>query len=46
MVEVVADKSVIGKIFKKDAKVISEHLEKLNEEQINEMEERMKEATE
>ena len=46
VVEVVAEKSVIGKLFKKDAKLINEHLEKLTEEEINELEARINEAKE
>lgn len=44
MVEIVAEKSAIGKIFKKDAKLINEYLEKLAEEEINELEAKMKAA--
>jgi glycyl-tRNA synthetase len=45
VVEVVAEKSTIGKIFKKDAKLINEYLDKLSEEKINELEAKMNAAT-
>lgn len=44
VVEITAEKSAIGKIFKKDAKLINEYLEKLTEEEINELETKIKAA--
>lgn len=42
--EIVAEKSVIGKLFKKDAKLINEFLEKLTACEIDELEAKMKAA--
>jgi glycyl-tRNA synthetase len=42
--EVVAEKSVIGKLFKKDAKIITEHLEKFTLSDVDELEAKMNAA--
>lgn len=41
VVEVVADKGSIGKLFKQNAKIITGHLEKLNKNQVEELEVRI-----
>jgi len=46
VVECVAEKSTIGKLFKKDAKLINEYLEKLTEKEITGIEAKMAAATE
>ena len=43
--EVQADKSVIGKLFKQDAKIISGHLEKLTPAEVDQLESDIKAAT-
>ncbi|RNA08825.1 Glycyl-tRNA synthetase [Brachionus plicatilis] len=46
VVEVVGDKSAIGKLFKQNAKLITGHLEKLNKDQVEELESRIQSAAE
>jgi glycyl-tRNA synthetase len=43
--EVQADKSVVGKLFKQDAKIINSYLEKLTVEEVDEMESKIKAAS-
>ncbi len=45
VVEVQADKSQVGKLFKQDAKTITGFLEKLTPEEVTGIETRIKEAT-
>lgn len=46
IVEVVADKSSIGKLFKQNAKTISAYLEQLNKDQVEELEKQIQNAAE
>jgi len=45
VVEIQPEKSAIGKLFKQNAKVITSYLEKLTAEEVNQIEGKMKEAT-
>ena len=38
VVEVVLNKPIVGKAFKKEAKVVTEHVSKLNDEQTTQLE--------
>ncbi len=45
VVEVVADKSTVGKVFKQDAKLITGYLEKLTNEEIEALENQIKQES-